>query len=246
MKLNPSIEHHTIIAIVLTVWSFLFGFFARPFEHGYMDLEIWLKVCTGFSLAIFISYFLISLLQRFLHNKVKNWALSYEILMYLILYTVFTIITYAFYRSSIINGIYYFYDFFFKISINIFLIITPIIIIARKYVLKLIPKKDTQYITIKGTNKLDFLKIKRAELVYVSNAQNYVEIHYLENKELKTKLIRSTLKKIQSDFNFLIQIHRSHLINPIHFKSWKDASTIFVTEIELPVSKSYKNNLLNL
>lgn len=246
MKLNPSVEHHTIIAIVLTIWGFLFSIFARPFEHGYMDLKIWLKVSTGFSLALFISYFIISILQKKLFSKEQKWSLSYEVYMYLIMYTLYTIITYTFYRSPIIKGIYYFPDFFFKISINIFLIITPIIIIARKYVLKLIPKEETKKIVIKGTNKLDFLKIKESELVCVSNSQNYVEIFYLENEELKTKLIRSTLKKIQTDFDFLIQIHRSHLINPTHFKSWKDANAIFVTQIELPVSKSYKNNLLSL
>lgn len=246
MKLNPSIEHHTIVAIVLTIWSFLFSILARPFEHGYMDLKIWLKVSAGFGLAIFISYFIVSLLQKIVFNKTKKWTLLYEVSIYIILYTLYTVITYAFYRSSFIKGIYHFPEFFFKIIINVFLILTPIIVIARKYTLKLISQKETKEITIKGTNKLDFLKIKQAELVCVSNAQNYVEIFYMENEELKTKLIRSTLKKIQTDFEFLIQIHRSHLINPTHFKSWKDTNTIFVAQLELPVSKSYKNNLLNL
>ncbi|CAL2103662.1 LytTR family transcriptional regulator [Tenacibaculum sp. 190130A14a] len=246
MKLNPSVEHHTIVAIVLTIWSFLFSILARPFEHGYMDLKIWLKVSTGFGLAIFISYFIISLVQKSVFNKTKKWTLLNEICIYILLYTIYTIITYTFYKSSIIKGIYHFSEFFFNISINVFLILTPIIVIARKYTLKLILHKETNEITIKGTNKLDFLKIKQAELVCISNAQNYVEIFYMENEELKTKLIRSTLKKIQTDFDFLLQIHRSHLINPTHFKSWKDTNTIFVAQLELPVSKSYKNNLLNL
>ncbi|MEM6803950.1 MAG: LytTR family DNA-binding domain-containing protein, partial [Bacteroidota bacterium] len=80
----------------------------------------------------------------------------------------------------------------------------------------------------------------------ISNAQNYVEIFYLEANELKTKLIRSSLKKILADADFLIQIHRSHLINPTHFKSWKDSQTIYLGQIELPVSKSYKDKLKSL
>ncbi|NHQ66882.1 LytTR family DNA-binding domain-containing protein, partial [Elizabethkingia miricola] len=67
-----------------------------------------------------------------------------------------------------------------------------------------------------------------------------------DDNQLKTKVIRSTLKKVQYDFDFLIQIHRSHLINPSHFKAWKDQNTIFVTQKELPVSKSYKDSLMSL
>ena len=90
------------------------------------------------------------------------------------------------------------------------------------------------------------MKIKQADLIAISNSQNYVEIFYLEHEELKSKLIRSSLKKLQSDFDFLLQIHRSHLINPTHFKSWKDSSTIVLTQMELPVSKNYKEQVLAL
>ena len=48
---------------------------------------------------------------------------------------------------------------------------------------------------------------------------------------------------MQADFDFLVRIHRSHLINPVHFKSWKDAHTLSLTQIEVPVSKNYKKAL---
>ncbi|MEM1336183.1 MAG: LytTR family transcriptional regulator DNA-binding domain-containing protein [Bacteroidota bacterium] len=51
---------------------------------------------------------------------------------------------------------------------------------------------------------------------------------------------------MRSDFDFLIQVHRSHLINPTHFKSWKDANSIVLTQMELPISKNYKSQLLRL
>ncbi|WP_264553165.1 LytTR family transcriptional regulator DNA-binding domain-containing protein [Flavobacterium sp. N2038] len=83
-------------------------------------------------------------------------------------------------------------------------------------------------------------------MVCISNAQNYVEIFYLENDKLHSKLIRASLKKIHDDFGFLVQIHRSHLINQMHFKSWRNSNTIILTQIELPVSKNYKETLLML
>jgi hypothetical protein len=246
VKLNPSIEHHTLIALVLMIWAFIFGFFARPFEHGYMDLKIWLKVSSAFSVSIFICYFFISIVQNKVYKIYKSWSLFHEILIYILLFSTYTLLTYSIYKSSFIRGFYDIYDFLIKIIINIILIITPIIIIARKYTLKLISKKVEEHLTIKGDNKLDILKIKASSLVCISNAQNYVEIFYLEDNDLKTKLIRSSLKKMLNDYDFLIQVHRSHLINPYHFQSWKDSNTITLTKIELPVSKSYKNSLSNL
>ncbi|CAL2082588.1 LytTR family transcriptional regulator DNA-binding domain-containing protein [Tenacibaculum sp. 190524A05c] len=246
VKLNPSIEHHTLVAIVLMIWAFLFGILARPFEHGYMDLKIWLKVSAIFSIAFFASYFCIAILQNKIYNYIRKWSIVYEACTYIILFFIYTLLTFYLYRSSLINGIYNFNEFFFEISINIIFIVTPIVIVARKYTLKLMVKTEEKNITIKGDNKLDVLKIKPSNLICISNAQNYVEIYYLEGDQLKTKLLRSSLKKLLTDFDFLIQVHRSHLINPDHFQSWKDSNTIELSKIELPVSKSYKNNVLHL
>ena len=125
------------------------------------------------------------------------------------------------------------------------MILNPVIILARRYLIKLIPVND-DVLVFKGENRLDILKISKTDLVCISNAQNYVEIFYLENDKLHSKLIRSSLKKVQDDFSFLVQIHRSHLINPKHFKSWRNANTIILTQIELPVSRNYKDVLLAL
>jgi DNA-binding LytR/AlgR family response regulator len=132
------------------------------------------------------------------------------------------------------------------------LISTPVIVLARSYSVKLIPVKvknissENQKIIIRGENKSDILKIRADDLVCISNANNYVEIFFIDQSDLKTKLIRSTLKKLQHDFDFLVQVHRSHLINPSHFKSCKNQDTICLTQIELPVSKNYKEYLLSL
>ena len=243
--LNPSIKHHTIIGALLSVWGFLFAFFTRPFEHGTMDLQKWVYVSVGFSLIVFLSYAVVSWFQRVVYQKLSTWNTLFEISTYILFYVLYSIGTYIYYRSSLINGIYGLSEFLLKIIFNIFLIVTPLLFLARRYSIKLIPAKDNT-ITIKGENKLDILKIKKSELICISNSQNYVEVFFLEKDQLKTKLIRSSLKKIQYDLDFLIQIHRSHLINPSHFTSWKDSNTISLTQIELPVSKNYKNRLLSL
>ena len=244
-QLNPSIKHHLIIAALLSVWIFLFAFFIRPFEHGNMDFQIWLAVSIGFAIAAFLCYVLITFLQRIIYLRVSKWNIGLEILCLFIFFLLYLVVTYFYYIGSLVRGNYEFYEFFNKIIIRIALILTPVLILARRYSIKLIPvKKDD--ITIKGENKLDILKIKQSDLICISNSQNYVEIFFLEKEELQSKLIRTSLKKIQDDFDFLIKVHRSHLINPTHFKSWKDQSTIVLTQIDIPVSKNYKNRLFTL
>lgn len=244
-QLNPSIKHHISIGALICLWSFLFAFFVRPFEHGTMDLQVWIRVSVGFSLASLFSYIAVAIYQKIIHQKLSKWNITLEISTYFLFYIFYTYITYTYYKSDLIRGNYDFSQFFTGIIINIALVVTPIIFLLRRYAIKLIPKQD-EFITFKGDNKMDFLKIKKDELICVSNSQNYVEIFFLENEQLKTKLIRSSLKKIQYEFDFLIQVHRSHLINPSHFKSWKDSATILLTQVELPVSKNYKNRLLSL
>ena len=243
--LNPSIKHHTVIGALLALWCFLFAFFVRPFEHGSMDFSKWMYVSVGFSVLVFFCYTLVSLLQIQLYRYFKKWSVLLEITIYVFFYVLYSISTFVYYKSDFVAGYYNVIDFLLNIIINIVLILTPLLFFVRKYALKLIPKEDN-VITITGENKLDVLKITQEDLVCISNAQNYVEIFYLDNVELRSKLMRSTLKKMQKEYDFLLQIHRSHLINPLHFKSWKDGQTIIVTQKELPVSKSYKSLLLAL
>ena len=242
--LNPSLKHHLIIGALLSIWGFLFAFFARPFEHGTMDLAKWVYVSVGFNLFVFLSYLGVSFAQKFIYQRLATWNLYFELGAYVLFYLLFTFSTYLYYKSPIIEGIYDFWEFFLEIIVNIILIVTPLLIIARRYVSKLTPEEDDE-ITLKGENKLDFLRIKKSDLVCISKSQNYVEIYYLENGQLQSKLIRSSLKKIQEEFDFLVQIHRSHLINPGHIKTWKDTNHISLTHIDLPVSKNYKKQLLS-
>ncbi|WP_298516130.1 LytTR family DNA-binding domain-containing protein [uncultured Kordia sp.] len=244
-QLNPSIKLHVLIGALLSIWIFLFAFFIRPFEHGRMDFKVWMTVSLGFSILAFICYGIISIFQKVVYQQKTKWSIEFEILTLILFFIIYTIVTYIFYRSSLVKGIYDFSTFLREIILNSILILTPILILVRTYAIKLIPVKDDS-ITIKGENKLDILKIKQSDLICISNSQNYVEIFYLEQGKLKSKLIRSSLKKLQADFDFLLQTHRSHLLNPTHFKSWKDSSTILLTQMELPVSKNYKEQVLAL
>jgi len=243
-NLNPSIKHHLIIGGLLSIWIFIFAFIIKPFDDGTLNLKIWLLMSIGFSLGAFLSYGLLAIIQHRVYQKVIKWNVGFEITSLIFFSLLYLIFTYLYYKN-IINGGYIFLEFLTIIFLKATLITMPIIIFARRYIVKFIPI-DKDFITIRGENKLDVLKIKKRDLVCVSNSQNYVEIFYIKNEQLETKLIRSSLKKMDSDFDFLTRVHRSHLINPTHFIAWKNSNTISLTQIEIPISKNYKDNIISL
>ncbi|RXM46168.1 LytTR family DNA-binding domain-containing protein [Flavobacterium sp. YO64] len=244
-QLNISIKHNLLVGLFIALWLFVFAFIIKPFDDGTINFKAWFLISFGFSIIAFLCYSLLTIVQKSFYERITKWNVGLEIASVIFFYLVYLFGVYAYYKSPILNGGYSFYEFFSVIFIKVALILTPVIILARRYLIKLIPVKE-DFLVIKGENKLDVLKIKKSDLVCISNAQNYVEIFYIENGKLTSKLLRSSLKNIQKDFSFLMQIHRSHLINPSHFKSWRNQNTIILTQIELPVSKNYKETLLIL
>ncbi|MFH6961329.1 LytTR family transcriptional regulator DNA-binding domain-containing protein [Flavobacterium plurextorum] len=244
-QLNTSIKYNLIVGLLIALWLFVFAFIIKPFDDGTINFRAWFLISFGFSIAAFLCYGLLTIIQKSFYERITKWNVGLEITSLIFFYLVYLFGVYAYYKSPILNGGYSFSEFFSVIFIKVALILTPILILARRYLIKLIPVKE-DFLVIKGENKLDVLKIKKADLVCISNAQNYVEIFYTENGKLRSKLIRSSLRKVHDDFTFLVQIHRSHLINPSHFKSWRNQNTIILTQIELPVSKNYKETLLTL
>ncbi|WP_095073856.1 LytTR family DNA-binding domain-containing protein [Tenacibaculum jejuense] len=252
-QLNPSIKHHTLVGIFIGIWIWIFTFYIKPFDGTTGDYTWWTFLSIGFSLIAFMCYFVTSMLQDSIYRINYKWNVIFEVLSILFFLSINLIFSYLYYKSPFLYGILTFSEFFYA-TLKSTIIFTPIIIFARSLTLKFlpeekeiittsIPEKIEKKITIRGEYKLDILKIKASDLVCISKSQNYVEVFFIENNSIQSKLIRSSLKKINSEISFLIQVHRSHLINPSHFKSWKDSNTILLTQIEIPISKNYKNNL---
>lgn len=249
-KLNPSIKHHVWVGLFSGLWIFVFTYVIKPFDSGNAGLEEWwLFLSVGFSLITFLSYFIAVLVQDNMYTQLEKWNIALEISILLLFFLLNHVLSYAYYKSPFLKGIWNFSEFSNALLKSLFLF-TPIVLFARWFILRFVPQKvvlvtapqKDPLLTIKGEYKLDLLKIQQSELICISKSQNYVEVFFLEQGTSKSKLIRSSLKKMQQEHPFLIQVHRSHLINPVHFKSWKSANTLSLTQIEIPVSKNYKNN----
>lgn len=242
-KLNTSIKHHLFVGLFIGFWIFCFGFFIRPFDDPVFNYE-WIPISIGFGIFSFLCYAIVAVIQNKIYQKLLRWNIVFEIITIIFYCLFFTIVLYGYSKSDFVDSAYNFSYFSFLMA-KMSIVLIPIVILARIYVVKLIPEKQS-ILTIKGDNKLDILKVYPSDLVSVSSSQNYVEIFFLDNHVLNSKLIRSSLKKIHLAVPFLIQVHRSHFINPSHFKSWKNQNTIYITQMEVVVSKNYKEVILAL
>jgi hypothetical protein len=125
--------------------------------------------------------------------------------------------------------------------------------IAEDLTEKIAPAKEqVELISLTDENENPALEIPLRNLVYIQSASNYVEVHFLEDGNLKKTLIRNTLSNMEKQvpFDHIKKCHRSYMANlnliekitgnaqgyRLHFP--------FSTEITVPVSRSKGKELL--
>lgn len=88
--------------------------------------------------------------------------------------------------------------------------------------------------------------LDQEQLLYIAAAENYVEVFYLENKQLRKKLLRNTLQQVEEmlrPFHNMFRCHRSYLINfkkLVHIQGSAQGYRIQLQEVPilLPVARS--------
>ena len=108
-----------------------------------------------------------------------------------------------------------------------------------------------QLISFKGQGTKDQITLKASSFLYGRAQDNYVELYYLEQQQLKKFLIRSSLQKLIDTISFkpISRCHRSFIANLLQVKSVKGANhemTLFLDPFDtmVPVSKSYKELIM--
>ncbi len=256
---NSSYKIHILIGAVL---GLLLGFILiilqpfnlNNFNHKYGDVLL-----MGFGFVKFIDYIFAHFIENYFYKKKQDWtfwneivflslsSLSGAVLGYIYLDTVFEKQPLSFLR--LILFFYY-----------IVLPILPLIIFPKSVLRYLLIKNSTidfkrkntkkeditfEKLTLKGQNIKDELTYIKERLIYVKSLDNYVQVYY-NDEQLKSKILRAKLSEILTQAPFLIQPHRSYLINPIHsfkIKGNSQKSVLVLPELEevIPISRtSYK------
>jgi len=259
------------LPIGISFGIFLFILFFQPFPLDRFDFNNRLLFVAGFGAIAFLFMVLIRfLLPRIIKNNIKkedepelNPLL--EGLLTLILCSVaFTF--YLRYVGSVSIS------FFIVFKISLICLFPPVVLMLsdrikvliqqnnlliseRKIIQKQIERyeednlnKSISFVSETGNESLTLLI---AELVFVQSADNYVEIGYSEDANIRKKLIRNTLKNVEvqlKQYSNFIRCHRSYIVNIRYIeKLQRDFSSHWITvkgyPEKIPVSRQYLQKL---
>jgi hypothetical protein len=110
-----------------------------------------------------------------------------------------------------------------------------------------IKNKFQEKTVIESENKSESIAVMLSDIILIRSADNYVELVYLENEELKRKLLRNTLKNVENHLNqfpFFLRCHRTTLINTGFIERlFRNYTGVMIKikgyDIEIPVSRQY-------
>ncbi len=115
------------------------------------------------------------------------------------------------------------------------------IVKARKLLQKDLETEGVDYIVVKVTQTKRH-KILFRDITYIEAQQNYCNIHHRDDTQL---MVRTTLNNIleQLPSDMFCQVHRSFIVNKTRITSM-DSSRIYIGDVSIPVSRTYKEKLL--
>ena len=112
---------------------------------------------------------------------------------------------------------------------------------ARNLLQKDIETEGVDYMVVNVTQTKRH-KILFRDITYIEAQQNYCNIHQCDNIPL---MVRTTLNRIleQLPSDMFCQVHRSFIVNKTRITSM-DSSHIYISDVSIPVSRTFKEKLL--
>ena len=110
-------------------------------------------------------------------------------------------------------------------------------------------------VIISSENNKESFSIEVEKLVYITSEGNYVSFFIIDNNELKEKILRVTLIKIESflkDYDFIIRCHKSYIVNTKYVNKVTGNARGYllkcnILDFYIPVSRKFsKKSLLTL
>ncbi|APY07119.1 transcriptional regulator [Winogradskyella sp. J14-2] len=252
---DPSLKHHAIIGLLLALWIFVFLFFSEPLDVNQFSFKEKLTYLPGYGMVGGFCYLIFLPFQRFLHKSLYScWTILNEIVFLLSFCVLAITIARLYYLYIIMANERYPYTLGYMLKTILLpaaATILPIITVARYAFGKYYEKQlNNQKIEIKGSGNYEGLRLHFNDIVGIKSSDNYIEVQYLSGNALKKTLIRNKLSVIDKEFPKLIRTHRSHLINPYHFRQWKTDNGKYILilshDIKTPVSKTYLQDVKSI
>ncbi|MBQ0048601.1 MAG: LytTR family transcriptional regulator, partial [Prevotellaceae bacterium] len=95
------------------------------------------------------------------------------------------------------------------------------------------------------------ININPHNFIYVESVGNYANLCFIDNEQLTTTTIRTTIKQLKEDLSgndFIVQCHRGFLVNLEYVESMEESNgrfflNMFCSEKKIPVSRVNKSTI---
>ncbi len=237
-----------LVGLALAVWIFVFLYFTEPLDVNEFNNSEKLMYLPVYGLIGALCYIIMLPLQSYMYARSeKKWTIKHEVLFNLAFIAFSFVLARTYYIYVIVYGEsnpYTLWYYTTSIFIPAIMTILPIVLLGRWALGKYKNKRlEDAKIEIQGEGNYESLRLLFNDLICVQSSDNYVEVSFLDNTTLKKQLIRNKLSVIATSFPELIRTHRSFLMNPYHFQSWKTENSklgiVASQDIFIPISKTY-------
>jgi hypothetical protein len=261
-----------ILAIGLFI-SFFLVFF-EPFGLSSFRIQYRLYFEIGFgiitSMTLLLHHFALPLIFRKVFNASK-WTVKKQIkwqiwVLFSIGFANFLYSSFFFHYANNFKAFYYYQ--FYTLSVGIIPIIVITILIQNRllaenlkiandfnndFASKANILSEEERICLMAENSKDKLEVNSSDLIYITSSGNYIQVYYKKEKELKSILLRNTLKQAEDqlkDNHFMIRCHRAFLVNRnkvVRVKGNSQGLRLILdcTGEEIPVSRNLSKSLMN-
>lgn len=271
--LEEANSRQVLTAILFGLFIFLFLYLFRPFglhELPFNEAPFIIAgygvICTG---VILLNHFVLPKFLPFLRDESK-WNVLKEILMTLwtisaigignMLYTnYFFEHPFSIFRFAFFQGVTFMVAFFpvtFTVMMKQMLLLKRNLAETAKITNNLNYKKRLQgvpdaTVEITSENKKENLVLKVCDIMYITSADNYVDVYFLDEGVIKSKLIRTSLKSARENlklYTAFYRCHRAWIVNLDQVKRVTGNSQGYrlilnYGDVEIPVSRNLNEEI---
>lgn len=256
--------------ILFCIYIGLFLLIFQPFGLSNYRGVYKTLICFGYGFVTLIVLVIDSyIIQSLMKNGLKNddWTIKKQIIWQLVI--IFTIGLANSVYASWLNSSWYLSTFlifqFYTFAVGIIPIVITTVITqnrmlsinlkeAQEFNNNLYSKEEVtgnETISLVAENDKDRLEINPSQLLYIESTGNYIEIFYIQNDNLSSSLLRSTIKRTEQQleaFPNILKCHRAFMINTHKIAQVKGNSqgiklVLKHTETEIPVSRNFSKSL---
>jgi hypothetical protein len=264
-----------LTAILFGLFIFLFLYLFRPFGLQELPFNEAPFIISGYGVIttaiILFNHFILPNFFPFLRNETK-WNVLKEILITLwtisaigivnMLYTNFFFEhSFSLVRLAFFQGVTFLVAFFpvtFSVMMKQMILLKRNLAEAEKISSNLNYKKRLQgvpdaTVEIVSENKKENLVLKVCDILYITSADNYVEVYFLDDGIIISKLIRTSLKAARENlklYTAFYRCHRAWIVNLDQVKRVTGNSQGYrlilnYGDIEIPVSRNLNEEITN-